>query len=102
MIGTSLIIILFMIMGLYLSTGRGSWLIAGFNMLPQADKEKYDTEALCKYMGKMMFAYAFSMVLLLLGDIYNITWFIPLSVVIIVGLTIYILVYVNTGDRFKK
>jgi len=98
----TLILLLFIIMGTYLITGRGSWLIAGFNMLPEEDKKKYNTKALCKYMGKVMFGYAFSMVFFIIEDINNKTWLIPLGIVFIVGLTIHVLIYVNTGERFKK
>ena len=36
-------------------------MIAGFNTMSEEEKEKYDTVALCKFMGKTMFALSFSM-----------------------------------------
>ena len=54
MIIIAIIIVLFNVLGIYLSTGRGTFLIAGYNTMPKEEKEKYDAVALCKFMGKMM------------------------------------------------
>jgi hypothetical protein len=101
-IATIAVIILFIVFGIVLFNGKGSSLIAGFNTLPQEEKEKYDTVALCKFMGKMMFALSFSMVFWVLSDVYEIKWLFALGLILFIGLIVYILVYTNTGNRFKK
>jgi len=50
------------------SLGKGSSLIAGFNTLSEEEKEKYDVVALCKFMGKMMFALTFCVALWLISQ----------------------------------
>jgi hypothetical protein len=97
-----LIIGLFVILGLFLINGKGAFLIAGYNTLPKEEKEKYDTEALCKFMGKMMFALSFSISLWALSDALNIQWLFIAGMIIFTGLIIFMLIYLNTGNRFKK
>lgn len=36
------IILLFALIGIYMLTGRGGFLIAGYNFMPEAEKEKYN------------------------------------------------------------
>ncbi|GAE25417.1 hypothetical protein JCM9140_1410 [Halalkalibacter wakoensis JCM 9140] len=93
---------LFVILGIFLLNGKGSFLIAGFNTLPKEEKEKYDTVALCKFMGKMMFALVFSQMLWMLSDIFEIKWLFVVGLVLFLGIVGFILFYVNTGNRFKK
>ncbi|WP_068677791.1 DUF3784 domain-containing protein [Oceanobacillus sp. Castelsardo] len=102
MIGTISIIILFVILGIFLFNGKGSSLIAGFNTLPEEEKEKYDKVALSKFMGKMMFALSFSMILWVISDMYKIKWLFTFGLILFIGLIVYIFVYTNTGNRFKK
>ncbi len=82
--------------------GKGSSLIAGFNTLPEEEKEKYDAAALCKFMGKMMFTLSFSVVLWLISIVYEMDWLLYVGIVLFIVITIFILIYVNTGNRFKK
>lgn len=102
MIGEILMISLFVVLGIMLSLGKWSFLIAGFNALSKEEQNKYDILSLCKFMGKVMFSIAFSISLFVLSDllamkiIYNIG--LALSLVIV----IFTVIYANTGDRFKK
>lgn len=102
MIGTIVGIVLFVVLGIILFNGKGSFLIAGFNTLPPEEKEKYDTVALCKFMGKIMFALSFSMVFWVLSDAFEITWLFTFGLILFICLVLYTLVYVNTGNRFRK
>ncbi|WP_346200295.1 DUF3784 domain-containing protein [Caldifermentibacillus hisashii] len=43
------------IFAIILSRGKGGFLLAGYNNLPESEKEQYDEVALCKFMGKMMY-----------------------------------------------
>lgn len=82
--------------------GKGSSLIAGFNTLPEEEKDKYDTDALCKFMGKMMFVLSFSMGLWIISEVYEWRWLFFLGLLLFAGTIIFLLVYMNTGNRFKK
>ena len=51
-------IVLFLVLGLTFSRGKGAFLIAGYNTASKAEKARYDEKALCRFMGKIMFALA--------------------------------------------
>lgn len=89
-------------LGITFSMGKGSSLIAGFNTLPEEEKEKYDAAALCKFMGNMMFTLSFIVVLWLISVVYEMDWLLYFGIALFIVKTIFILIYVNTGNRFKK
>lgn len=93
---------IFVVLGIILSNGKGSFLIAGFNTLPQEEKDKYDTVALCKFMGKTMFSLSFSMVFWILSDVYDLKWLFAIGLIFFIGIIVVTLIYVNTGNRFRK
>lgn len=95
-------IILFIVLGTYLMQGRGAFLIAGYNTMPQEEKDQYDTLALCKFMGKMMYALSLSMVPFVFGALYQVDWPFWVGTVLIFACTIFMVAYMNTGQRFKK
>ena len=97
-----LIIGLFIVLGITFSSGKGSFLIAGFNTMPKEEKEKYDKVALCKFMGKMMFAIAFSMVFWLFSIAFEITFVFYIGIILFFMIIVFTLVYLNTGNRFRK
>lgn len=97
-----LIIISFFLLSIILLLGKGAWLIAGYNTMPQEEKENYDEVALCKFMGKLMLFIVFSMLIMLYDAMYEVGWGFPLGTGLITIGIIGGLVYINTGDRFNK
>ncbi|MGK0700133.1 DUF3784 domain-containing protein [Priestia flexa] len=92
----------FLILAFVLSKGKGGFLIAGYNTLPPEKKAEYDEVALCKFMGKIMYAISFGILLLGLSDVLaNQPLFIIGMIVFVVSIA-FALIYLNTGDRFKK
>ena len=59
----------FIILGVILSMGKCSFLIAGYNMMSKEQKKQYDERALCRFMGKLMCCLAFAMLLWLISII---------------------------------
>ncbi|UBH09006.1 DUF3784 domain-containing protein [Macrococcus armenti] len=49
-----IVVILFLLIGIYMLTGRGSFLIAGYNMMSQEQKQKYNEKRLCRFTGVMI------------------------------------------------
>jgi len=88
------------ILSIVLLTGRGSFLVAGFNTMPKEKKALYDTPALCKFTGKITLS--IGILTILFGFLLENTWFLVFYGVAIVALTVFALVYANTGNRFKK
>ena len=99
MIVKILVIIPFIILGITLSMGKGMFLIAGFNTMPKEQQQKYDVISLCKFMGKLMFMISFCMIFLLLSDTFIMN---ALGFTLLLVSIIFSVIYLNTGDRFKK
>lgn len=99
-IGT--VIFLFVILSLYLLSGRGAFLIAGHNMQPKEDRMKIDEPALCRAMGKLMLAVTLSMLFYIPGVIYESNIFFIIGTVGIVISIIIGLIYMNIGNRYDK
>lgn len=53
-IGIFCVAAFFLILALVLFTGRGTWLIAGYNTMKPEEKEKYDEKKLCRGTGILM------------------------------------------------
>ncbi|AOV06717.1 DUF3784 domain-containing protein [Sporosarcina ureilytica] len=102
MIITLLGVVLFIGLGIVFANGKGSFLIAGYNTLPPEEKEKYDTVALCKFMGKMMFSLSFCMVLWAVSEAYDVNWLFYIGLALFIAIVVFMLIYVNTGNRFRK
>lgn len=67
-----LIILIFITVGIFLSKGKGIFLIAGFNTMSKEEKEQYNLLAVCKFMSKFCFALAFYILLLIINTYYEI------------------------------
>lgn len=52
------IVLLFTLFACYLMSGRGSFLIAGFNTMSAEQKARYDEKKLCRLTGVLMLAAA--------------------------------------------
>jgi len=102
MIIVGLVMGLFILFGIILSTGRGAFLIAGYNSLSPEEKAKYDIKKLTNFMGKLMFALASSMVFLIFAILYETEWLLFLTILLFVGIVMAGVIYLNTGERFRK
>lgn len=43
--------LVFLVIAIFLFTGKGAWLIAGYNTASQAERDKYDKKKLCRAVG---------------------------------------------------
>lgn len=96
-----LIFSLFIILGIMLSLGKWSFLIAGFNTMNKKEKEKYDVISLCKFMGKFMFIIAFCILLCTLSDIWKMSILFNIGTGLLYVSIIFVIIYSNTGNRFE-
>lgn len=101
-IGGVIVLILFLLLGIVFSKGKEAFLIAGYNTLSDSEKEQYNETELCKFMGKMMYGFCFCILLLLLNDFLEIQMLFIVGIVLFIALIIFLIVYTNTGNRFKK
>jgi hypothetical protein len=81
-------------------SGKGWWLIAGYNMSSKNEREKYDEQALCGFIGKVIIAIGVLTFPLGIASIVGWYWIAYTAVILAVG--IFACIYANTGNRFKK
>lgn len=68
----------------------------------QYNGQPYDKEALCRFMGKLMFAIGGCYCLIALSTFLEcmaLTW---VGLALIAGLVLWAVIYANTGNRFRK
>ena len=96
------VILLFLLLAGIFSSGNGAWLISGYNMMPESEKEEYDEVALCHFMAKFMVALAVCWIPITLYTINYQKVFIITGIAAFCLVTVIGLIYANTGNRFKK
>ncbi|MDR3587593.1 MAG: DUF3784 domain-containing protein [Desulfosporosinus sp.] len=101
-VGILLTTALFIVLGVVFSLGRGAFLIAGYNTSSKEEKAKYNEKALCKFMGKSNFVLAFSVFLWGLSNLVNQPILFGIGLILFIGTIIFMVIYVNTKNRFKK
>ncbi|WP_414051276.1 DUF3784 domain-containing protein [Macrococcus animalis] len=94
-----IIIILFALVGLYILTGRGSFLIAGYNFMPEAEKAKYNEKRLCQFMGIFMLI---SAVLFLFMEYELLPLYFIIIAYLIITFTFIFLVNVSNFFKIRK
>lgn len=77
-----LIIILFIVLGLILLLGRGSFLIAGYNTLSTEEKERFNRKKLTKFVGKLILLSSFSMLFWVFAILYEAEWLFVLGLIL--------------------
>jgi hypothetical protein len=91
-----LVVALFSITSIILLTGKGSFLIAGYNMMSITEKQKYNEKRLCRVMGGGLGVIS---IMLGIATIYRfempaaIAWFIPWG---LFGVIAVMLILANT------
>ena len=102
MVISLLILAILLVLGCVLLSGRGAWLIAGYNTMSPEEKAKYNEKALCRAMGWMMLALAGAWGLVTAAMLLNLTWLLWVGNLLFVAVIIVGAVYLNRSDRVKR
>ncbi len=94
--------IAFFTFAIFLAKGKGAFLLSGYNNLSDSEKAEYDERALCKFMSKMMLGLSLSSFLLALSDLLEHQILFIIGLVLFISFLVFGLIYMNTGNRFKK
>lgn len=97
-----LIVASFVILGIVFRSGKGTFLIAGYNTASRARKEKIDEKKLCRYMSILMFALAFCWLIIAACEIFGKIWLLWLGLILFLITVIAAVIYINTGGRISK
>ena len=65
---------LFIVLGSVFMSGKGAWLIAGYNTSSAYEKSETDEKALCRFMGKSMFLLAACWIPICLSAVIDKMW----------------------------
>ncbi len=96
------IVVFFIVLGVVFLLGKGAFLIAGYNTASKAEKEKFDQKALCKFMGKSMFAFAACMAVVASSEILHNQVPLWIGFGLFFAVVVFMMIYANTGNRFRK
>lgn len=96
------VMLLFLITSIFLLQGKGAMLISGYNTMSAEGKAKYDEMALCKATGKLLLWITLSIAIIFTGDFLQLDWFLNIGISFMIAVIIIGLVYMNTGNRYKK
>ena len=92
--------VFFIALSILLLTGRGTFLLSGYNTKPESEREEYDAKAMCKFMGKIILPMG---ILAPFAGIESISgWSLWAWLALTGALLVFAVVYANTGNRFKK
>lgn len=97
-----LCIALFLVLGVVFSSGKGAFLIAGYNTASKAEKEQIDEKKLCNYMAKLMFALAACWAVVASGTAFHAKWLFFLGQGLFFAVITGGVIWLNTGNRLKK
>jgi len=102
MIAQLFVILLLIVLGFIFLNGKDASLIAGFNTKSKEEQNQYDQAALCKFIGNMNFTLASSVALWALSELFKIKFLFIVGMVLFICIIVFMLIYLNTNNRFKK
>ena len=91
--------LLFLVLGIVFACGKGTFLIAGYNTLPEEKKARYDTQKILKSMSRMMFSCVGCMAVGVLGSIVDAPWLVVLGIVLTVLGIVFFLIRINRESK---
>lgn len=102
MIVLVILVLLFVLLGFLFRSGRGAFLIAGYNTASKAERDKIDEKKLCRYMGNLMFALAGCQLFFIFSVIFEKMWLLWVALALFLVCVFGGVIYINTGNRIKK
>lgn len=97
-----IMIVVLILLGILFHFGKGADLIAGYNTLPAEKKAEYDVKKLCKYMSKLMFALAVCWMVIASSELFKTIALLWIGLCLFMLVVLFSVIYMNTGNRFKK
>ena len=95
-------IMVFVILGVIFLNGKGAFLIAGYNTTSKEKKKKTDEKKLCSFMGKMMFILAGCWLVIASSEIFKAMWLLWVGLCLFFVVCVGAVIYMNSGNRFKR
>ena len=96
------IMALFIVLGIIFASGKGANLIAGYNTASHDEKDETEEKKLLKAMSVFMFVLAGCVFVSALSAVFHIKMLLWIGQGLFILSIITGLIYLNTGNRFKK
>lgn len=96
------VLIMFIVLSAGFLSGRGGFLIAGYNTMPKEERDRFDEKALCRFMGFFMIVLGVSYAFIVLSIYFLPRLFLTISIIVFVLVCFAGVIYANTGNRFTK
>ena len=93
---------MFIVLGIIFALGKGANLIAGYNTAPHEEKTKTDEKKLLKAMSVFMFVLAGCFLVSASSQVFHVKSLIWIGQALFAAALIIGLIYLNTGNRFKR
>ena len=97
-----IIMIPMLLLAITFSKGKGAFLIAGYNTMPESEKKKINEIEMCKFMSKIMYGICLSLLLFALSELLVLQILFIIGFVLCIGLVVFAVVYSSTGNRFNN
>ena len=97
-----IVVLMLVIMAVFLLSGKGAFLIAGYNTMTKSEKAKYDEKALGRFNGWLLIAISFLLLLVPVGMYLGMAWLAYGGFALVFVGTIGAVIYENTGSRFRR
>ena len=101
-LGTLIVALLFVVLGIVIRLGKANWLIAGYNTSSKGEKAKYDEKALCRFVSNLLFVLAAIEILIGFAYYLNLVSVVVIGYILMVAVVIGSVIYLNTGNRYKN
>lgn len=96
------IILLILGLGILLRSGRGAFLISGYNILPKEKKALFNEKALCRLYGNTLLIADFILVFVVIAGIFEATALIIFLCIIIFAISLGTVIYAFTSSKFRN
>lgn len=91
---------IFLLFGQYFLRGKGVPLLLRFHVVPEDENGTYDPLGICRFIGFVSLLFSLGSFFWWLNRVSQKNLFFTLSSVIFIGTVLFILIYLNTGNRF--
>lgn len=91
---------IFLLGSLYFIRGKGSSFLLRLHAVPENDNGTYDLNRICRFIGFVLLLFSLGTFLWCLGRAFHRDIFLTLSFMVWIGTALFILIYLNTGERF--
>jgi len=91
---------IFLLFGLYFFRGKGTSLLLRFHAVPEDENGTYDPVGISRFIGLVSLLFSLGSFFWWLNRVFQKNLFLTLSSALFIGTALFVLIYLNTGNRF--